>query len=44
MRQAVFAPPVAELQGQRTEGFTATLEALREITDAEVNLTRRAVA
>lgn len=42
--EAVFAPPVAELQGQRTEGFTATLEAAREITDVEVSLTRRAAS
>lgn len=41
--EAVFAPPVAELQGQRTEGVTAALDALREITDVEVSLTRRAV-
>lgn len=39
--EAVFAPPVAELQGQCTEGFAATLEAAREITDVEVSLTRR---
>jgi len=40
--EAVFAPPVAELQGQRTEGVSATLEAAREITDVEVSFTRRA--
>lgn len=40
--EAIFAPPVAQLQGQCTEGFAATLEATHEITDVEVSLTRRA--
>ncbi|PZO52456.1 MAG: hypothetical protein DCF16_09140 [Alphaproteobacteria bacterium] len=41
--EAVLAPPVEEIQGERSEGFTATLDASREITDVEVSFTRRAV-
>lgn len=42
--ETVIAPPVAELHGQRSEGFTAMLEASGDITDAEVSFTRRAVS
>lgn len=41
--ETVLAPPLAEMHGQRTEGFTATLAAQREITDVEVSFTRRFV-
>jgi len=41
--ETVLAPPLTEMHGQRTEGFTATLAAVREITDVEVSFTRRAV-
>jgi len=41
--EAVLAPPVAKMQGQRSEGFTATLEAAREVTDVEVSFTRSAL-
>jgi hypothetical protein len=42
--EAVLAPPVPELYGQRSEGFTAMVDASGEITDVEVSFTRRAAA
>jgi len=42
--EAVIAPPVAELYGQRSEAFTAMLEAGGEITDVEVSFTRRGMS
>ena len=41
--EAVFAAPLTEAHGQRSELFTAQLAASREIADVEVSLTRRAV-
>lgn len=41
--EAVFAAPIAEAHSQRSELFTTTLVADREIANVEVSLTRRTV-
>lgn len=42
--EAVFAPPIAEANGQCDELFTAQLAASAEVANVEVSLTRRAVS
>jgi len=42
--EAIIAPPVAEVRGDRADAFAITLAASAEITDVEVSLTRRGVS